>query len=85
MRDRDYRFVEKDGNAYLIAPDALDDGDGRPLRGPLTAIITILLLVTWIAGIVLAKGWLSTLIAVCFPFWAWYLLIEKALLAIGWL
>jgi hypothetical protein len=33
-------------------------------------------LVIWIAGIVIAKGFWSTFIAFCIPFWAWYLVIE---------
>ncbi len=37
----------------------------------------------WIAGIVIAKGFWSTLFAVCIPFWAWYLVIEKALYYFG--
>lgn len=42
---------------------------------PSTISGTILLL-AWIAGVVVAKGFLSTLVAIVFPFWAWYLLIE---------
>jgi hypothetical protein len=40
---------------------------------------------TWIFGIVLAKGFISTLIAVIFPLWAWYLVAEKCLQMLGWI
>ena len=39
--------------------------------------------VAWLAGIVLAKGFWPTLSAVCLPFYAWYLVIERAMLAAG--
>lgn len=41
--------------------------------------------VAWLAGIVLAAGFWSTLFAIFVPFWAWYLAVERALRAIGWL
>jgi hypothetical protein len=37
----------------------------------------------WIAGIVVAKGFWSTLFAICIPFWAYYLVIEKVLITYG--
>lgn len=37
----------------------------------------------WIAGAVLAKGFWSTAFAVLLPPWAWYLVVEKVLLAMG--
>lgn len=40
--------------------------------------------ITYIAGIVLAKGFASTVIAICIPLWAWYLVIERGLVMIGW-
>lgn len=43
--------------------------------------ITILLLIWWIAGIVLASGWLK-LIAI-FPFYAFYLVVEKIMVVNG--
>lgn len=39
----------------------------------------------WLAGIVLAKGALSTAAAVFFPPWAWYLVVERAMAVAGWL
>ena len=31
----------------------------------------------WLCGIVIAKGFWSTLCAVLFPLWAWYLVAER--------
>lgn len=42
-----------------------------------------LLLFGWIAGIVIAKGFWSTLVACVIPLWAWYLFVEKILIATG--
>jgi len=42
-------------------------------------------LITWIAGIVIAKGFWSTVFAVCIPLWAWYLVIERVMFNMGWL
>ena len=33
--------------------------------------------VIWLMGIVLAKGFWSTLVAIFFPIWAWYLVAEQ--------
>jgi hypothetical protein len=41
--------------------------------------------ITWLAGVALAKGFWSTLLAVCCPFWAWYLVVERSLVFIGWI
>lgn len=35
--------------------------------------------VGWISGVVIAKGFWSTLFAVFVPFWAYYLVIERLL------
>jgi hypothetical protein len=35
-----------------------------------------MLVVSWLAGIVLAHGW-WTVLAALFPFYAWYLVIER--------
>ena len=40
-------------------------------------IIKFILLVAWLAGIVLAKGFWSTFFAVIFPLWAYYLVVER--------
>lgn len=40
------------------------------------SLIKLVLLIAWIAGVVLAKGFWSTFFAVIIPFWAYYLVIE---------
>lgn len=42
----------------------------------------IVLIVGWLAGVVLASGWWKAL-AVCLPFYAWYLIVERAMQAMG--
>ncbi|HET8686456.1 MAG TPA: hypothetical protein VFM18_07305 [Methanosarcina sp.] len=42
-----------------------------------------LLAVLWVAGIVLAKGFWLTVLAVCFPLYAWYLIVEKIMIIAG--
>lgn len=37
----------------------------------------------WVAGMVLAKGFWSTLFAICLPPWGWYLIAERALTVSG--
>lgn len=38
--------------------------------------------ISWLAGIVLVKGWL-TAVAVCVPPYAWYLVVERAMVIAG--
>lgn len=40
-------------------------------------IAGLMLLAAWLVGVVLAHGFLSTLAAVLFPFWAWFLVAER--------
>lgn len=47
-------------------------------------LATGLFAIPWVLGMVLAKGFWSTLIAVVIPLWAWYLVAEKYLQTIGW-
>lgn len=42
-------------------------------------LITFIMLLMWIAGIVIAKGFISTCAALFFPLWAFYLVMERAL------
>lgn len=37
----------------------------------------------WIGGWILAKGFWSTLVAVIFPPWGWYIVVEKVLIMNG--
>lgn len=40
----------------------------------------VFMLLLWIAGVVIAKGFWSTFFAVVVPFWGWYLSVEQFLL-----
>jgi hypothetical protein len=46
----------------------------------LNSLASTLIMLIWIAGVVLAKGFWSTLIALVFPPWALYLTVEASLL-----
>lgn len=48
-------------------------------------LASIVVIVSWFAGIALASGFWSTTITIIFPPYAWYLVVEKILLTIGWL
>lgn len=48
-------------------------------------IAGLVLLTSWLAGIALASGFWSTALAIFFAPWAWYLVVEKFLMSIGWL
>ena len=48
-------------------------------------ILDLILLILWLLGIVLAKGFWSTLTAVVIAPWAWYISIEYLMLLNGWL
>lgn len=37
----------------------------------------------WIAGIIISKGFWSTFFAVVFPFWSYYLVVERFLIHFG--
>ncbi len=41
------------------------------------AIANLVLIAAWVAGLVLAKGFWSTLFALFMPLWAWYLVAER--------
>lgn len=42
-------------------------------------IVSLIPTIVWICGIVLAKGFWSTLFAIIIPFWSYYLVMEKIL------
>ena len=44
------------------------------------SIIQFIAVVSWIAGVVIAKGFWSTFFAVIIPFWSWYLVVESILI-----
>lgn len=41
------------------------------------SIVFLILLISWMAGVVIAKGFWSTLLAAIVPFWAYYLVVEQ--------
>ena len=43
----------------------------------------LILVLLWVAGIVIAKGFAETLVSILFPPYSWYLVIEKALIVFG--
>lgn len=45
----------------------------------------VLILIVWLVGIVIAKGFLSTLAACLFPPWALYLVAEQLARSLGWI
>ena len=45
----------------------------------MNAVARLILIAAWVAGLVLAKGFWSTLFAVFIPLWAWYLVAERIL------
>jgi hypothetical protein len=40
-------------------------------------IIAFVLLVGWVAGLVIAKGFWSTTFAIFIPLWSYYLVVER--------
>ena len=41
-------------------------------------LVCLVLIFMWIGGVVIADGFWSTLFCL-FPFWAWYLFVERAM------
>jgi len=48
-------------------------------------IVYLILLVSWIAGIVIAKGFWSTFFSIVFTPWAYYLVVEHILKLMNWI
>lgn len=46
--------------------------------------IVVLFIVSWLMGVVLAKGFWMTIFAL-FPPYAWYLVVERAMQLNGWI
>ena len=46
-------------------------------------LIQLVAFIVWVAGIVIANGFWSTFFAVVFPFWGWYLVVERLLITNG--
>lgn len=51
----------------------------------LKGMLLIGIVVTWLIGVVISKGFWSCLFAMCVPPYAWYLVVEKIMLVNGWL
>jgi len=47
------------------------------------AFVSMTLLFTWIAGVVIAKGFWWTVFSIFIPFVSWYLVVEKILIKTG--
>ena len=43
------------------------------------SLVGLIFCIAWMGGVVLANGFWSTLLAIAFPVWAWYLTIEHLL------
>jgi hypothetical protein len=53
------------------------------IDGIANVIALLIMVVPWLMGIVLAKGFWSTLFAI-FPPYAWYLVVERFMQLNGW-
>jgi hypothetical protein len=53
------------------------------MNGAAEVFLVIVVIVSWIAGAVVASGVWSTIFAVCIPFWAWYLVFERVMQSCG--
>jgi hypothetical protein len=60
-----------------------DEVWGTTVKHLIDVIVAFILATSWIAGIVFAKGFWLTLLACCFPFYAWYLVVEQILIGLG--
>lgn len=52
-------------------------------RSLLKNLSGLLILITWLGGVVLAKGFWSTAFSIFIPPWAWYLVVEKIMMHFG--
>ena len=43
-------------------------------------VVRFALLLMWVAGAVLAKGFWLTVLSIIIPFYSWYLVVEQAVL-----
>lgn len=55
------------------------------MRIQIGLITGISVIVSWLAGVALSKGFWSCSIAIVIPPYAWYLVVEKVMLINGWL
>ena len=52
-------------------------------RCVIDALLLTFIVIPWLVGLVLAKGFWLTTAAIFFPPYAWYLVIERAMVAMG--
>ena len=57
---------------------------GEQMKLECDTLFLLFIVPPWLAGVVLAKGLWPTIIAIFFPPYARYLVVERALMAIGW-
>jgi hypothetical protein len=43
-------------------------------------VVGLIFFGVWVAGVVISKGFWSCFFAIFMPFWAWYLVIEMAMI-----
>lgn len=55
------------------------------MKHAVTLIAAILIAISWLAGIVLAKGFWLTFFAISTPPYAWYLVVERGMKILGWI
>ena len=55
------------------------------MKSLVEVVCVMLIVVPWLAGIVLAKGFWSTFAAICVPPYAWYLVVERGMMMAGWI
>ena len=57
----------------------------RLIRDSLGIVILLIIVVPWLMGVALSKGYLAGICAILIPPYAWYLVVEKVMLVNGWL
>lgn len=51
----------------------------------MTHLVKLVSVGVWVAGVVLAQGFWSTLFSIFVPFYAWYLVVERAMKMAGFI
>jgi len=57
---------------------------GDSMKIVIGSMMQFVLLVIWLAGVVIAKGFISVTAAMVVPPYAWYLVVEKIMIVQGW-
>ena len=69
---------------FALAAD-LSNPQASPMKHLIESVAALIAVTTWIAGLVLAKGFWSTFFGVFLPPWAWYLVVERCMQHLGWI